>query len=104
MQFVQILIHVVVKMALEEKYTQTQIDNAMSKAVTFFDTESNKLALDDLYAMKSKCDFNKSGKALLYVYALSTWEQDKFGNTTGYTNYMTQTELTNMISYINKNY
>jgi hypothetical protein len=88
---------------MAQKFTQAQIDSAMAKAVTYFNNNSNQLAIDDLYAMKSRCDFTKTGKVFLFIYALSTWEQDKFGNTEGYYNYMTQQELTDIVSYINQN-
>lgn len=52
-----------------------------------------------LYSLKSTSDC-KMKESFLYMYALSTWQQNADGSTGGLSNYMTQEELLQIINRI----
>ena len=88
---------------MELIYTQTQIDNAISKLLCCFGNEAYKAALSQGYGLDNSCVDYKAMKKFLILYGLTFWQQDANGDTSSYTNYWTQEQLTNIISWINEN-
>lgn len=83
------------------KYTQTEITNAISKLQCALGNTSNREVLNKRYGL-NKSYFLEMNKQMGLLVGFSFYEQNSNGTTTGFTNYWSEDDVTNIMNYISK--
>lgn len=79
-------------MAVTVNYTQEELDALIDKLNIKYNSLVCKLAKKNIYKV-GFCDTSLLKELFLYKWALSYWEQNPSGSTTGKDNYLTQEQF-----------
>ena len=88
-------------MSLSQIYIQSELDNLICKLDSAISSYANKAGKKRLFNVGTG-DFDSLKQAIAYRWVLNDCEQNTNGTTTGYTNRITQDELTNLLNNLKK--
>lgn len=86
-----------------QTFTQSEIDSVIGGLVNCIQSSGNEYYKGKVYGFKSCAYFPLMVKFIHAYYILTNWSQSANGNTTGYTNSITQTQLTATMLWSKKN-